>query len=65
MCKGASNVDDAMNRIELGFEHVCGFGVKLLRKRSESPCNPGENIVAKKRFESYPEWRHLPNIHLF
>jgi hypothetical protein len=24
--KAASNVDDAMSRIELGFEHVCGGG---------------------------------------
>jgi len=28
----ASNVDDAMSRVELGFEHVCGFGVKLFSK---------------------------------
>ena len=24
--KAASNVDDAMSRIELGFEHFCGGG---------------------------------------
>jgi hypothetical protein len=35
VCKAASNVDDAMSLIELGFEHVCDFdGVKLFRKRS-------------------------------
>ncbi len=35
VCKAASTVEEAMNLIELGFQHVCDFnGVKLLRKRS-------------------------------
>ena len=35
VCKAASTVEEAMNLIELGFQHVCDFdGVKLFRKRS-------------------------------
>ena len=35
VCKAASTVEDAMSLIELGFEHVCGFGaIKLFRKHA-------------------------------
>jgi integrase len=34
VCKAASTVKDAMELIELGFQHVCDYdGVKLFKKR--------------------------------